>query len=103
MPPEVSRTLGRLASFSFYRDPVTMFDTEPTDSVRFSDFVVGVYESLGRDTPLLLQMTDAEVYAETRKRVWDYPDKELVQAIFDEFVHSEDATDEAMEVFALQR
>ena len=80
-----------------------MSDKEPPDSVRFSDFVVGVYESLGADTDLLLQMTDAEVYAETQKRVWDYPNKELVQTIFEEFIQSDYATTEAMEVFALQR
>lgn len=103
MPPEVSRALGNLVQFSLYREPFSLNDVEPPESVRFSDYVVGVYESLGADTDLLLQMTDAEVYAETRKRVWDYPDKELVQTIFDEFIQSDHATDEAMEVFALQR
>ena len=103
MPPEVSRALGDLVQFSLYREPFSRFDKEPPESVRFSDYVVGVYESLGVDARHLMQMTEAEVYAETRKRVWDYPDQELVQAIFDEFIHSDYATDEAMEVFALQR
>ena len=105
MPPEVSRALGQLAQFTvrFQCQPPFSHKSPSEPVSQFGESVVHVYESLGADTDRLLQMTDAEVYAETRKRVWDYPDKELVQTIFDGFIQSDYATAEAMEVFALQR